>query len=231
MSKITLSLLEVAAQLLEPNEREAVLGDLAETGESAWRGLLEILGRAARRQALIWADWRPWLAAFGVSLPGSLLLMGVSLSVTCTSLRLAGLEVFAHCAPTGSEDLPLLLCHVLLLTTWAWTVGCMVGFVSRRTLWASAITCLVPCVFCLTRFHQDALSRFCLLLFVPPALLGLQYGLRLVRIKPGAAVALATVATALMIWAWAGRALWILNWALVLPAWYIVMVPRKPSTV
>ena len=231
MTTIARAMLEVAAQLLERNERETVLGDLAETGESAWKGLLEIIGLAVRREALVWAGWRPWLAAFGVSLPSSLLLMGVSVSVSCTYERLAGLEVFAPCAPTGHEDFPLLLCHIALLMIWAWTGGFVVGFLSRRTLWVSVIACLVPCLFCLTRFSQIELSRFCLLLFVPPALIGVRYGLRFDRIKPGTAVALATVATALMIWAWTGQALWVFNWALVLPAWYIVTVARRPLCV
>jgi hypothetical protein len=39
--------LEVAARLLERGEREAVLGDLLETGEGAWGGLLDILGELA----------------------------------------------------------------------------------------------------------------------------------------------------------------------------------------
>jgi hypothetical protein len=231
VTSVTRSLMEMAARLLECDERDAVLGDLVETGASAWKGLLEVLGLVIRREGQAWSDWRPWLAAFGVALPGSLLLMGVSLSVSCTYERLAGLEVFAPCAPTGQEDYPLLLCHIALLMIWAWTGGFVVGCVSRRTLWLSVLASLAVCVFCLTRFHQAAPSRFCLLLFVPPALAGLQYGLRLIRIKPGAAVALATVATALMLWAWTGRALWILNWALILPAWYIVMMARSPRRV
>jgi hypothetical protein len=228
MTTVARSLMEVAARLLERDEREVVLGDLAEAGASAWQGLLEILGLVIRREALVWSDCRPWVAAFGVSLPSSMLLMGVSLSVSCTFERLAGLEVFAPCAPTGQEDFPLLLCHIALLTIWAWTGGFVVGFVSRRTLWVSVIAGLAPCAFCLTRFHYVELSRFCLLLFVLPALLGLLQGLRLVRVKPGAAAALAMVATALMIWAWTGGALWVFNWALILPAWYIVLLARRP---
>ena len=42
-------LLEVAARLLERDEREAVLGDVQETGEGAWRGLLDVLGLVVRR--------------------------------------------------------------------------------------------------------------------------------------------------------------------------------------
>ena len=81
-------LLKIAAALLGRDEREAVLGDLAETGAGAWRSLGEVLGLIARQQIALWNSWRPWLATFGVALPGSLLLMGVSLSVSCTYERL-----------------------------------------------------------------------------------------------------------------------------------------------
>ena len=73
---------EVAARLLEPVEREAVLGDLLETDEGGWQGLLEVFGLVIRRQLLHWKSWQPWLATFGLALPGSLVLMGTSVSVS-----------------------------------------------------------------------------------------------------------------------------------------------------
>ena len=80
------SLIEIAARLLEREEREAVLGDLVESRESAWDGLFGVLGLVLRRQAMLWRSWRPWLAGFGVALPSSFLLMGVSLSVSWSYL-------------------------------------------------------------------------------------------------------------------------------------------------
>lgn len=70
------ALVEVTARLLEPCEREAVLGDLLEAGEAPWRGSLDILGLATLRQLLHWKSWQPWLATLGLALPGSFLLMG-----------------------------------------------------------------------------------------------------------------------------------------------------------
>jgi hypothetical protein len=64
-------LTEVAAKLLRPGEREAVLGDLAEAGESGWEGLLDVLGLVIRRETTVWRNWRPWLAAFGLALPAA----------------------------------------------------------------------------------------------------------------------------------------------------------------
>src|SRR5580658_1334728 len=71
-------LLERVSCILEPAEREAVLGDLKEAGEGPWQTLVEIVGLVLRRQAGHWKDWRPWVAAIGVSVPTSFLLMGDS---------------------------------------------------------------------------------------------------------------------------------------------------------
>jgi hypothetical protein len=68
---MTKMLLEVAAHALHPAEREAVLGDLSEAGESGWSGVFEVLGLVIRRQAEHCRDWQPWAAAFGLALPGS----------------------------------------------------------------------------------------------------------------------------------------------------------------
>ena len=50
MTAIGWSFVEVAARLLEPGEREAVLGDLLEAGESGLQGVLDVFGLAVRRQ-------------------------------------------------------------------------------------------------------------------------------------------------------------------------------------
>ncbi|MEO8128389.1 MAG: hypothetical protein ABI822_14915, partial [Bryobacteraceae bacterium] len=63
------------ARLLEPRDREVALGDVAETGESFFAALCELLGLIVRRQAELWMSWGPWLALLGVSC-----LAGVTLS-------------------------------------------------------------------------------------------------------------------------------------------------------
>src|SRR5271170_4369266 len=120
-------LLELTAQMLEPSEREAVLGDLAEAGESAWRGLVNVLGLVIRRQIILWKSWRPWLAAFGLTLPASFLLMGFSVSVSWHARMLV----------EGDASLWFLIVNVLLLGAYSWTGGFVVGSLSRRTLWVS----------------------------------------------------------------------------------------------
>lgn len=229
MTDVTRSLMELAARRLEPHEREAVLGDLAETGADAWQGLLEVLGLVLRRHAAFWYDWRPWIAALGVAFPSAFLLMGVSFSISCTFQRLTGPQPCAACAPTAQEDSVLLLCQFVLLIIWSWAVGFVVGSVSRRTLWVSGALCMAPCLYCMTKFHETSLTRLCLLLFVPPAVMGAYRGLRTNDIKLNASVALATAVTVLMFCAWLAGALWNLNWALILPLWFIVIQAWRPD--
>jgi hypothetical protein len=189
MTEISWSFVEVAARLLEGDEREAVLGDLREADESGLRGVLDVFGLAVRRQLTLWKDWRPWLASFGMALPGSLLLMGYSISV---------------------------------LIAWSWTGGFVMGSISRRTVRVSAVLSFVPCVFCLARFRVESLSRFCLLLFLLPAVWGVYRGLQIAQIRLRPALILAASITLLTLPTWMSKGSWIPNWALSWPAWYLV---------
>ncbi len=116
------SLVEFAARPLNRDEREAVLGDSIESGESASRALAGMLGLVVRRQALLWKSWRPWLSVFSLACPAPYLLVSVSISVTCTFERLMGMKI-CHWAPTGHEGFLMLLCHIFLLITWSWAAG------------------------------------------------------------------------------------------------------------
>jgi len=160
-------LVEVAAQFLAPREREAVLGDLAEAGESVWRGLLGVLGLVIRREAILWKNWRPWLAAFGLATPASFWLMGFSLNVSWSFQSWTA----------GGRALPA-LGYAGLLIAWSATGGFVVAWLSRRTLWMSILATCSPCLFCLARFRQSSLPRICLLLFLVPAIWGAWRGVR-----------------------------------------------------
>jgi hypothetical protein len=164
-------LMEVAAQFLEPCEREAVLGDLAEAGESAWSGLLGVLGLVIRRDALFLKSWRPWLAAFGLSMPGSFCLLGFSLTVS------GSFQSWMQ----GGRATPVLI-YAFVLTAWSWTGGFVVASLSRRTLWLSILATCSPCLFCLARFRACSLPRICLLLFLAPAIWGAWHGVRKAKI-------------------------------------------------
>jgi hypothetical protein len=223
----TTGLFDLVSHLLERDERDAVQGDLLESGESQWQSLLAVLGLVIRREAALWNNWRPWLAAFGLALPSSFLLMGFSLSVGRAYQQLGDVTVRHVTGLSPGPGLALFLCNVLLLVAWSWTGGFVVGSVSRRTIWVSAALSFTPCLFCLERFRVESLSRLCLLLFLPAALWGARRGLKIVRIKPGAAVALALGVTALTVPLWGSSGAWIPNWALSWPAWYLVATSRR----
>lgn len=227
MTGVDWALVEVAARLLQRDEREAVLGDLVEAGESAWQGLLDVLGLVIRRQAGLWKSWRPWLAAFGLAFPGSLLLMGFSVSVSQTYQQLINPTILKVTGRAVGPGFWLLLCNIFLLLGWSWTGGFVMGSVSRRTVWVSTALSFLPCVFCLTRFRVESLSRFCLLLFLLPAMWGVRQGLRIAHIERSAAIVLAVAVTALTVPTWSSQGPWIPNCLLSWPAWYLVATAPK----
>ncbi len=202
------SLVEMAAGFLGADEREVVLGDLAESGADVWSGLRSVLGFVVRQQLELWRSWRPWVAS-GVSLPGSLLLLGVSfaLSEDARNLRRSGSIHWT------------ILCEVLLMLAWAWTSGFMVGSLSRRTRWISIALCAIPCLSCVLRFQDTSLPRFCVLMFLAPGVVGAIQGIRCVRLQLRNAVVLATAITGLMS-VWSGMSAW--NWPLLLPTLFLV---------
>jgi hypothetical protein len=69
MSRIYSRLVEIAAGVLEPGERETVLGDFAECGDTGAQALRGLFGLIARRQAALWMDWRPWLVLVSLVVP------------------------------------------------------------------------------------------------------------------------------------------------------------------
>jgi|SRR6185437_20219 len=227
MTSTSWPLVEVATRLLEPDEREAVLGDLLEAGEGGWSGLLGVLGLVVRRQLQLFRSWRPWAASFGLTLPGSLLLMGFSVTIASNCERLAHHKILIE--PLGGIDEASisLFCRGLLLIGGSWVCGYVVGSVSRKTLWMSIVSCCFPCLFCLVRFREPSLSKFCLFLFLLPAVWGVHHALRLTRINLSLAILLAIAITTLTLLPTNSRGVWFLNWSLVWPAWYLVAMARQ----
>jgi hypothetical protein len=223
MSSTHWSLVEAAALLLEPGEREVVLGDLAETGEKPWRAVLGVLGLIVRRQVAAWREWRPWLAAFGLAMPGSFFLMGASVSVS------TGVAAWFYGAALTRTQSVQLLCELALLVAWSWTGGFVVGSISRRTLWVSAALCASPCLLCLSEFRSQTLSRPCLIAFLIPALVGVAMGLRVRRIPFPMAMTLAVIATSFLLPTLTTRPGWTTAWAVVWPAWYLVAMSRRTA--
>jgi hypothetical protein len=227
MTTIGQWLVDAVSQLLDSDEREAVLGDLAEADESAWQGLFAVVGLLIRREVVVWKNRRTWLAAFGLALPGTLFLMGFSLSVSRVYQEFINPKVLKATGLTVDPGLLLLMCRVFLLIGWAWTGTLVVGSVSRRTVWVSAALSSFGCLFCFSRFREQSLSMFCLLLFLLPAIWGVRQGLRIARIKLSSAIVLAAAVVVMTIPTWSSGGPWILTWALSWPAWYLATTARK----
>lgn len=211
---------ERVSRLLEPAEREAVLGDLSEAGDGPWRALVEIVGLVLRRQASHWKNWRPWVAALFVSSPTSFMLMGASVILCSSFMKLAGASATGQMV---GADIEVLALQALLLAGWSWTCGCLVGSLSRHTVWFSIAAYCAPCLFCLSRFRIESLSRLSLLLFVFPLAGGLWHGLKGRRAGPRFGVVAAAIITTLAIITRLGAVGGALGWVgtliLTWPSW------------
>lgn len=213
-------LVDSVSRLLNDRDREAVLGDLAESGETPWQGLCTIASLLLRREA---AHWPSLLAAILLSLPGGLLLAGFSLTVSHAYDR----ALFHATGVSAAPSLSLLLCNLLILAAWRWTGGSIVGPLSRRAVWMSAALAFAPCAFCITRFDMESMSRVSLLLLLFPAILSVVRGQPIARMALRPAIAFAAGVTVLTIPTWTNQGLWFPNWALCWPAWYLVGMAQR----
>ena len=202
------SLAEMATIFLAPKDRDAVQGDLAETGASGWGALRSVLGLVVRQQMELWRAWQPWVAS-SVAFAGSLLLLGVSFGLSVDSRHLL----------RGERGYGSVLCEALLMLSWAWTSGFVVGSLSGKTRWVSGILCATPCLSCVLRFQDTSLPRLCVLLFLLPGVVGAVQGVHRARLFHRTALTLAIAMTALML-VWGGT--YMLNWSLFVPAWRLV---------
>jgi hypothetical protein len=227
-------LVESFARILPVEEREPVLGDMIEAGENAWQALCGLVGFAVRRHVENWRSWRPWLAGFGIALPNSFLLMGASISVSWSYMRLLCPDMLAQASLNKPSAMLVLLWQSLLLIGWAWTSGFVVGSLSKRTLWASTLLCYAPCLLCVSKFDVASLPKFCLLLFLLPAIWGAHRGFRISRLNFSSALFIAFALTLMIVPTLSSSRLQtlspqniLLNWALSIPAWYLVFVAWK----
>ncbi len=223
-------LVELGSRLLEPDERDAVRGDLTESRARGGQALREVLGLVLRRQAAMWLDWQPWLALLGVVVPLGLLLSHVSRWWADSHAIYAFLYVnnwtSAFLDSPGSRgDLvhysTRFALHCLTLIGWSWTSGYVLGSLSRRTSWVTAsLFCIVvlagtvgttparagnAAVFSLT-FYRVLFPRLLRFIFVLlPALWGMHRSLR----RPSLPLlpTMAGVVALVLLTAWAARGL------------------------
>lgn len=213
---------ETVALLLSVPEREAVLGDLMEAGVSGWSALRAVAWLKLRHEVELWRSWRPWIAGLGLALPSSFQLMGASVGTAWAFRR-------AITSGGSPQDLTTVAFAILgqafFIAGLAWCGGQTVALLSRRTLWVSALLCVTPCCFCLSRFRSEGLPPWCLVLFLVPAMCGIAVGVRRGyagwRVQAGIAVLLTALALA------QGRETVLTLCVLLWPAWYLAAGARK----
>jgi hypothetical protein len=103
---------DTLSRTLDPDEREAVLGDFEESTETTGQ-VRDLLGLVARRQAEFWNDWRPWLALVSLAIP-----LGLLLAQTVRQVA-DGSAIYSW----------------MYVNNWTMTVGFVMGSLSRRAIW------------------------------------------------------------------------------------------------
>ncbi|MCW5981947.1 MAG: hypothetical protein KIT09_27935 [Bryobacteraceae bacterium] len=184
MNRLCWRLAEAISRALEADEREAVLGDLAESGARGGLAVLDVLNLVVRRQAAQWRAWRPWLAIAVVGPLGFLLLDFAVFVGRSYHLYFWIVQNYAVIDPGALEETGLTLgrggsalaCHSFLLAAWSWTAGMTLAFLSRRTV-GPAATLLILLWFVVMPAPRPFLIVFAAL-FAAPMSLGMFFGSR-----------------------------------------------------
>ncbi|MCU1263289.1 MAG: hypothetical protein JWO80_6174 [Bryobacterales bacterium] len=119
MTGIGWSLVDFVSQLLERDEREALRGDLAEAGENAWQGLLDVLGLVIRRQAGLWKNCGHGSLRSDWHCPAACFLWGFSVSVSRSYQQFIDPAILKATGLAVGPGFSLLMCHTLLLVGWS----------------------------------------------------------------------------------------------------------------
>lgn len=208
---------------LEPDEQAAVAGDLTEAGVTGAEALRDVLGLVARRQAMLWKNWQPWLALVGLVLIAGDTLRPVALRIVgSVGFQLWSCTVEENRLNNGltpGEEAFLLLSFFLALFLWSWTWGFVLGSLSGRVLRITgALFCAMmfaPLIQGLRFLKFSAapemlLPQLLLLLILAlnplfPLLAGARQGLKLRKIDRNQARLLAATVTLLTIFVtWTG---------------------------
>ncbi len=181
------SLIGWLARLLGPEEREAVLGDLAEAGESGVRALRGLLGLIARRQVAGFGHWRRMAALFlavplgwylgraAIRAPG---LFSLDFWIVLNRKDLDP-AVLAENGMSLHHSIVAVLCGTLLLVASSWVSGYALAWLSRRALWVNvlftAIIALYPLQLIL-HFDDFGLLFKLVVMEMLPAVAGMMLG-------------------------------------------------------
>jgi hypothetical protein len=110
--------LERLAALLDPDERQSVLGDIEERGANL-RALVDLVALVAVRQFQAWKSWRTWLLAICLALPVLAAVGGAQVVADTTSYYpWPGLT-----EPRLQYFLATVLCRLAAAVGLAWAIG------------------------------------------------------------------------------------------------------------
>jgi hypothetical protein len=198
---MTWSLVETLCRLLEPQERQAVLGDLAESGETGLRALAAVAGLVARRQLGLWKSWRPWVASLGL-LPVLLAFSSFASSIVLIIERYPWKP--GH---QTHQEIMLMLCAATLLTAvLSWAVGFVTASLARRSTVSVAALLATGALWAICQ-QQVAHTPFGILftgllqlaLHLAPFAHGLRSGAGCGRLTPSRSLMLAAAALLLLL--------------------------------
>jgi len=136
---------------LEPELREAVLGDLTELKISEERAIYELLSLLLRRQTKAQTSWKPWLALLGIVWPITWLLTnlsnGIASDLNIQALAYWKYGVFYGTGLTGLQEILTFVCQSLAVIFWSWTAGWAIGALSEGALWVNQTLLCLICFF------------------------------------------------------------------------------------
>jgi hypothetical protein len=143
MTEVCWWLVDRASRMLAADERDAVRGDFAESGQTAGQALRDVLGLVVRRQAALWRRWPPSLVLVGVVAPLAMLLSIVSRRVAGSTAVYAWMYFnnwdWAYLGHRAfwiilAQAISPVLLHNLALICSSWIIGSVIGTLSSRTL-------------------------------------------------------------------------------------------------
>lgn len=129
------------SRLLAPEDREAVLGDLTESGATPSDSVRQLLGLIVRRGALGWIGIEPCVAVAAVAVPCGLVLSFVtrwwteSATAQISSLLTVwfpGYFAFPGTTPMLTFLLLRIAAEATALVAWSWTIGSALQRLSHR---------------------------------------------------------------------------------------------------
>jgi hypothetical protein len=143
MTRVCWRVVDILSLMLRPDERQAVRGDLVESGAPGIGALIDVLGLVVRRQAAPWTHWPPWLILATLVVPLGMLLSVVSRYTADGSAIYVWMYAnnwkWGDLANAGfwhvfAETIFLVCKAYMALACWSWTSGFVLGSISRRMI-------------------------------------------------------------------------------------------------